>query len=169
MAKKYNKYYVNGDTVFVQFSNCNEYFLCDLEDWDKLSKYCWRKDCNGYAITNNNMCRGKIFFFHRLIMDVPDGMEVDHKYRVSCGVCDNRKSNLRAVTHQYNCRNRGTRKDSCCGFAGVSYDKRANKWFARIKIDGTYIYLGYFTHKDEAIKARQNAEIKYFGDSKIAI
>lgn len=30
--KKYNDYYVYGDTVFVKFSNCNEYFLCDLDD-----------------------------------------------------------------------------------------------------------------------------------------
>lgn len=42
--------------------------------------------------------------------------------------------------------------------------KRGNTWEARIKVNGRYIHLGRFAVKDDAIHARQLAEIKYRGD-----
>ena len=42
--------------------------------------------------------------------------------------------------------------------------KRLNKWRARITIDDTPIYLGIFENKDDAIRARLQAEKQYFGE-----
>ena len=38
------------------------------------------------------------------------------------------------------------------------------KWKAYIKINQRTIHLGTFSNKEDAIIARKNAEIKYFGD-----
>lgn len=45
---------------------------------------------------------------------------------------------------------------------GTSFDKRYNKWQARIKINGKNKSLGYFLTREEAIAARKTAEQKYF-------
>lgn len=42
-------------------------------------------------------------------------------------------------------------------------ESNTGKWCVRIKKDGKRITIGYFNNKDEAIHARKEAEIKYFG------
>jgi hypothetical protein len=44
---------------------------------------------------------------------------------------------------------------------GVSWYGRYSKWVARIKINGKYKFLGYFTDIDEAIIARKEANIEH--------
>ena len=46
---------------------------------------------------------------------------------------------------------------------GVSWSKLEQKWKAYIKINQQMIHLGTFTDKEDAIVARKNAELKYFG------
>lgn len=46
---------------------------------------------------------------------------------------------------------------------GVGFHKRDGKWYANIRVDGELIHLGYFKEKEDAIKARENAELKYYG------
>ena len=41
---------------------------------------------------------------------------------------------------------------------GVSYDKRKNKWVARIRLEGKRHWLGTFVNQEEAIEARKEAE-----------
>jgi len=47
------------------------------------------------------------------------------------------------------------------GVAGVIWCKRRNKWKARIAVNGQEIPLGFFTEKQAAIAARQEAEHRY--------
>ena len=49
------------------------------------------------------------------------------------------------------------------GTTGVSYNKAMKKWVAYIRKDGKQHYLGRYDCIDDAIKARKDAEIKYFG------
>jgi len=85
--------------------------------------------------------------------------EVDHinglKY-------DNRKKNLRICTRNQNEMNKGLRSNNTSGCTGVVWNKRDNKWEARIGVNNKKIILGLFTNYDEAVKTRQDAEIKYF-------
>lgn len=159
--KKYNEFYIHDNTVFVKFGNCNEYFLCDLEDWERLKNYYWFKDKDGYAISN---IRGKTTIFHRLVLDCPDGLTVDHIYQVSRGVCDNRKSNLRIATYSQNRANSHFRSDNTSGCIGVTFHKGNNKWRSYITVNGKHIHLGYFDNVEDAAKARKQAEIEYFGE-----
>ena len=75
---------------------------------------------------------------------------------------DNRKNNLRFVTFNENARNAGMKSNNTSGYIGVS--KYKNKWLSRICFNKEIIHLGYFKEKEDAIQARKEAEIKYFGE-----
>lgn len=47
---------------------------------------------------------------------------------------------------------------------GVSWDKQTNKWKVQIQYHKRKISIGYFENKEDAIRARLNAEKKYFGE-----
>ena len=59
--------------------------------------------------------------------------------------------------------NRPLRNNNTSGITGVSLYKQTNKWRAYIEYNQKYIHLGLFNTKEEAIKARKEAELKYFG------
>ena len=48
------------------------------------------------------------------------------------------------------------------GINGVSFDKSKNRWKAKISHAGRNINLGTFINKEDAIKARKDAENLYF-------
>ena len=54
------------------------------------------------------------------------------------------------------------RKNNTTGVTGVNYIKNIKKWNASIFFKGKKINLGYFKNIDDAIKARKEAEEKYF-------
>lgn len=95
---------------------------------------------------------------HRFIMNCPSNKEVDH---INGKKNDNRKKNLRICTRQENKRNVGLRANNTSGETGVYKDKARDKWFATIKLEKS-INLGRFDTFEEAVKARKEAEIKYF-------
>lgn len=55
-------------------------------------------------------------------------------------------------------RNRRMRKDNTSGVAGVSWDKAAGKWRAKIKVANEQIYLGSFDRLEDAAAARKEGE-----------
>jgi hypothetical protein len=157
--RKYNEYYVYENIVFVKFTNVEEYFICDLEDWENLKHIPWYKEATGYAV--NKSGSGKVLKFHRLVMNCPDDMVVDHKYQVSLGVVDNRKSNLVICTKGENNKNLTLRTTNKSGHAGVTYVESRKKWSAYITVNKIQKNLGYFNTYEDAVKAREAAEIKY--------
>jgi len=54
------------------------------------------------------------------------------------------------------------RKNRDSGCKGVIWDTSREKWLAQIGIQGRHIYLGRFSSLNDAIKARKEAEKKYF-------
>jgi len=98
---------------------------------------------------------------HRLIMNCPDDMDVDHIFH---NTWDNRKEFLRIVTESQNQMNQKIRINNKSGIPGVNLNKKDNKWRARIRVNNKEIHLGYFNNKEDAIKARKKGEQKYFGE-----
>lgn len=117
----------------------------------------------GYCVTTiRNSEKQKAMFLHCFVMDKSSNESVvDHINRNSL---DNRKNNLRECTQADNCINKSIRSDSSSGVTGVTWYKKYNKWLARITVNKKRILLGYFDDKEEAIRARENAEKKYFGE-----
>lgn len=49
------------------------------------------------------------------------------------------------------------------GFKGVHFNKVANKWVARIKVDGDDHYIGTFSDPEDAARAYDNAVLRFLG------
>lgn len=129
--------------------------LIDLEDVDKVKEYKWHISHGYVRSTTANM------FLHRLVMDCPEEMVIDH---INHDTLDNRKSNLRVCTKQQNNMNKSFMSNNTSGYIGVHWANREKKWISKIIYKGKEIHLGYFNIKEDAIQARINAEIEYFGE-----
>lgn len=119
----------------------------DDTDFDKVNSVIWYLEKNGY-VSRRSYKNGvkKTLKLHRVIMDCPDGMEVDH---INHDRLDNRKENLRICTLKQNRGSRLKKKNSVSKFKGVS--KNGNNWRAYISLDGKLTDLG--TYKNERIAA----------------
>jgi hypothetical protein len=104
---------------------------------------------------------GRMTYMHRLLMGNPPKMEVDHK---NGDTLDNRRSNLRIVTHAQNLANQRLHVRSASGFKGVSWDKKSKKWAAHIKYQCRKRHLGYFAVKEDAARAYNAAATELFGE-----
>jgi hypothetical protein len=104
---------------------------------------------------------GKRVPMHRVILNAPDGMEVDH---IDGNGLNNQRSNLRLVTTQQNSWNRGIKSTNKSGYKGVCFRKASNMWRSSIWLNGKYISLGSFFCLIKAAKAYDTAAIKYFGE-----
>lgn len=98
---------------------------------------------------------------HREIMEAKSGQEVDHRNGNSL---DNRRSNLRFCTKSQNAMNRPQRKDNSSGRTGVFWRKEQRRWMAIITANKKRVHLGNFLSKQEAVKAREEAEKVYHGE-----
>ena len=130
--------------------------IIDIDDIDKVIGHKWSMDKRGYVDTKESPRR-----LHRFIMEPPKDMEVDH---INHNKLDNRKSNLRIVTRSQNNMNHKLCSRNTSGYKGVSYLKKNKVWETYIQVNGEMLKLGYFKKLQDAISARREAEIKYFGE-----
>ena len=104
----------------------------------------------------------KLYKAHRLIwLWYYGGWPENHIDHINHNPSDNRICNLRDVTHIENHKNTSRRGSNKSGFTGVSFYKRDKNWQAYINVDTKRIHLGKFKNKEDAIKVRKEAEIKY--------
>lgn len=160
--KRFNKYDLSGKYGIGWTSNTNKEFYFDLEDYDKIKDVCWYENNNGYI---SGMINNRQILIHRFILglDTYDkkSIIVDH---IKHNTFDNRKKYLRIVSHIQNKENSKLRKDNKSGITGVYWLNRDCLWCASITVNYKTILLGYFKDFNEAVKARKEAEKKYFGE-----
>lgn len=108
------------------------------------------------------MINGKNYMLHRLAFLIMEGEMpeklVDH---INRNRVDNRWCNLRKADYELNCRNAGLAKNNKSGHKGISFHKKSKKWQVFISQDGKPVYLGLFASIQEAVEARNKAEIIY--------
>ena len=100
-----NSYRLCDDGATVELISTNGYkILIDAEDEEKVRGYKWHvtKDQKG----NLSVMSSNRVYLHQLLLGFPEG-EVDH---INLNRLDNRKKNLRAVTHQQNQMNQPLQK-----------------------------------------------------------
>lgn len=157
--KKYNEYNLTDYDYGVGYTSNKEEFYFDLEDYEKIKDICWSITKNGYLVGWEN---GVCILFHRKIMgDKANFLDVDH---INHNKLDNRKLNMRVCTRSQNLMNRTNEVDSYTGIKGVRYHKTNKRYGAFININKEQIKLGYYDNIEDAIKARKEAEEKYFGE-----
>lgn len=98
---------------------------------------------------------------HRLIINPPDGAQVDHK---SGDGLDNRRANLRVATTSQNGCNQRIRSDNASGFKGVTFNKARGKWHARIQLNGKQRHLGSFANLNDAAAAYAEGSVNVHGE-----
>lgn len=102
-----------------------------------------------------------VYEMHSYLLGSQDNLKIDH---INRNKKDNRKSNLRIVNNSMNGFNCNLASNNTSGKTGVSYHKKNNTYMAYIHVNYKRIYLGSFQNKEDAIKARKAAELKYFGE-----
>lgn len=135
--------------------------MFDIEDYELIRYYCWNTGNNRYLQARDG--KNSTILMHRLIFfnKYPDGnFTVDH---IGHNKLDNRKCKLRVSTQSNNCKNKTINSNNTSGITGVYWDSDRNKWHSQIGINNKIIYLGRYDNFDEAVKARKEAEEKYFG------
>ena len=149
---KENRYDTSGDCGIIWSTNTNEIGYFDLVDLDKLLEHSWYISKHGYFTARIQGKETKMHVF------------LGYKYHdhINQNKKDNRSENLRPCTHQQNDWNRPRAKNNTSGYIGVCWNKKTQKWFSRITVDGDVKQLGRFANKDDAIRARLEAEAKYF-------
>lgn len=159
MNKKYCKYDLTKEYGIGYTTNKNTPFYFDLEDYNKIKDYAWRLSPNGYIVAYSSQLK-TIVYLHHIILPINNGLDRDHKDR---NKANNRKSNLRLSVHRNNIRNSSVKSSNKSGVIGVFWRENRNKWSAYIDFDYKRKYLGLYTDKNEAIKARLQAELNIFG------
>lgn len=104
------------------------------------------------------------YLAHRIIWKWSTGLEPEFIDHISGDKADNRLANLRSVSCAENNRNKALAKNNASGSCGVYLfvsDKGAQRWRARIVVDGRQRYLGSFRTRAEAEAARREAEARY--------
>ncbi len=142
--------------------------LVDDVDYDRLvAMGKWCINSKGYAVRFLHFKKpfGKryreIIRMHRVIMDCPDGVFVDH---INGNPLDNRKANLRICSNSENLRNRKIARNNSSGFKGVHWRKDVRKWRSRIALDNKQKHLGYFDCPLQAAHAYNQAAIQHYGE-----
>ncbi|MGZ6281704.1 MAG: HNH endonuclease signature motif containing protein [Ktedonobacterales bacterium] len=148
-----NQYRTEGDVTYISLNHGQEAII-DTEDLEKILRYRWgalhsKRSLDGvyYAVA-----AGPIYM-HRLIMDAPNGKQVDHRNH---NTLDNRKENLRLATNQQNNMHRkeaystskiGVRGISIhkCKPSGLMYAYRCHCVQCKV--------AKYFPHSDEGLEA----------------
>lgn len=156
-----------------------KFAIVDDEDYDWLNQWKWCDDGAGYAMRRQYLGGGQAnprfekIKMHRLILDAPKGIFVDH---VNGNRADNRRSNIRLATDWQNGANRGANRGKKSNpYKGVyqvkgqkGHKEPARPWWALIVESSTgekkRRSLGCYATPEEAALAYNEAARLYFGD-----
>ena len=132
-----------------------KFALVSDEDFNTLSQYRWYCSAKNYAVRSVARNTGPLFM-HRVIMDAPDGLEVDH---INGDKLDNRRDNLRHATSSQNKANVGPFSGK---YKGV--DRKGRKWRAQIRVNGKKTHLGLYSHAIQAAMAYDSIAFAQWGE-----
>ena len=102
-------------------------------------------------------------FYEDMGYSYQEGLELD-RIDVNGNYC---KENCRWSDQSEQCYNQRKRKDNSSGRTGVNWHVKNQKWTASIRVNNKIIYLGSFINFEDAVKAREVAEIEYYGYNKL--
>lgn len=141
-------------------TNKGHVITVDLCDVGLLENHCWTSWKHPRRPAGSFYARASIggrkqVGLHRLVLNAPRGVEVDHK---DGDTLNNRRSNLRLATAKQN--NHGFRKKKAGAtsqYMGVSWLAANKKWAAQIGHNGGVKRLGLYLKEEDAALAFDEA------------
>ncbi len=130
-----------------QYTTVSAVWFWFLMQWKWFAM--WSPHTNSYRAARKGMTvdgRQFTIWMHRVIMNAPDGVQVDHK---NVNSLDNTEWNLRLATSAQNRWNRGIQSYNNSGYKGVCFHKRAKKYMYQLTANGKR-FTGY---RDTALEA----------------
>lgn len=147
--------------------------LIDIEDYEKIKNYRWffnkKRNCiqANKRKNKNKRIKGTIKI-HKIIMDCPYNMTVDH---INHDIFDNRKSNLRICTNQENSWNKNETVSNTSGHKGIYDDTSRSRFQAYINKNKKRIRKNFpynENNKEEIYKSacewREQMDKELFGE-----
>lgn len=134
----------------IPLMNCNRPALVDDEDYEALKNIRWTtqyKPCGNAYATCSVSGTTTTLRMHRVIMDAPKGIEVDH--RDGNGL-NNQRANLRLATDAQNSMNKKKAKNMTSKYKGVFWAGGTNPWRACIRFEGKLTNLGRWNDEKTA-------------------
>lgn len=131
------------------------YAIVNNSDYKELIQYEWHRNYDGYATRRGPRPLQEMIFMHRVVNKTPEKYETDH---INGNRLDNRRLNLRSVTHAENNWNTSKYRNNTSGYKGIYRHNVNGSWSARIKINGRRFSLGYYPNKKMAHFAYRLAE-----------
>ncbi len=134
-----------------------------IEPYGKFSSW-WNvctKSFYARARLRNSGTPGTSKYLHRIIMQAPSSMHVDH---IDHDTLNNRRENLRLATPSQNQCNMKIQSRNRSGYKGVSFCSRTRLWQAKIAVDHRQIWLGRHATIEEAAKAYEEGAKIFHGD-----
>lgn len=131
--------------------------LVDDTDYETFGQFKWyaqRAGTHWYAARRNS--NQVLVLLHREIMNTPTELVVHH--------LDGNSLNCQRA-NMTNCTNAQNVQHSCFNLRGVGWDKVNKKYRSKITVNYKTIHLGRFTTEEAAVKAYNEAAIKYFGEN----
>jgi hypothetical protein len=135
--------------------------IVEESDWLRIAPHTW---CVfnlhtkwPYAVSGSRGCVNGRIILHRLLLDAPPELHVDH---INLDTLDNRRSNLRLVTPAENHANQRP-FGATSRFRGVRWHR--GKWVGQVMFRGHLHYLGRFVDEEDAARAVDRALLEAWG------
>jgi len=138
--------------------------LVDDEDYEYLNQWKWylvKPRYIYYAIRIGKRINGKNkhIYMHRVIMNTPSWLQVDH---IDHNGLNNQKSNLRNCNNSQNNANKTLRNNN--KYRGICWVESRKRWIASMTFNNKKINLGRFKDPIIAAEKYDEAAKKYFGE-----
>jgi len=141
-----------------------QFAMVDDADFEWLNqwKWCaaWNFETKSFYVVRE--VKRKQVYMHRVILDAPKGMMVDHKNH---DTLNNQRINIRLATYSQNAMNaKMLNSDNTSGYRGVSWRKRRKRFRVQIRKEGKDFYLGSFKNPKEGAKIYNEKAKELFGE-----
>jgi hypothetical protein len=143
-----------------RLGNVKAYTVVDRRN-AHLARWRWRLiDRDRYVARHDEDRRGGVVLLHREILGLCHGDERQGDH-IDGNTLDNRRSNLRVVTHAQNSQNVVQPRRGTSIYRGVSWNALGRNWRVRVAVGGVTVDGGLFTEELAAAEAARALRAKH--------